>query len=79
MWDRVKSDEQHTTFSKLKSCLNFRNHPDIQTGRKYDDQIWNQIQETLLMIQDLSETPRSDTIYKEVFEEYCENLSLSIN
>jgi len=28
----------------LKSCLNFRNHPDIQTGRKYDDQIWNEIQ-----------------------------------
>ena len=44
MWDRVKNDEEHTTFSKLKTCLNFRNHPDIQTGRKYDDQVWNEIQ-----------------------------------
>jgi hypothetical protein len=34
MWDRVRMDEEHTTFAKIKSCLNFRNHPDIQTGRK---------------------------------------------
>lgn len=41
IWDRVKIDEEHTTFSKIKSSLNFRNHPDIQTGRKYDDQVWH--------------------------------------
>lgn len=79
MWERVKNDEEHTTFSKVKSCLNFRNHPDIQTGRKYDDQVWNEIQQTILMIQDLSGNPRSDIIYKEVFQEYCQNLSLSVS
>lgn len=31
------------------------------------------------MIQDLWEKARSDTIYKEIFEEYCDNLSLSIS
>lgn len=44
MWNKVKVDEEHTTFSKLKSSLNFRNHPDVQNSRKYDEQIWSEIQ-----------------------------------
>lgn len=44
MWNKVKIDEEHTTFGKLKSTLNFRSHPDVQNGRKYDDQIWSEIQ-----------------------------------
>lgn len=50
----------------------------MQNGRKYDDQIWFEIQETLLMIQDLNAVPRSENISRDAFEEYGENLSLSI-
>ena len=78
MWDRVKIDEEHTNFSKIRNCLNFRNHPDVQTGRRYDDEILTEIKDTFLMIQDLNGSSRSDIVARDVFLEYCENLSLSI-
>lgn len=40
MWEKLKLDEEHTDLFKMKTSLNFRNHPDVVTGRKYDDQIW---------------------------------------
>ena len=36
------------------------------------------MQETILTIQELNGTTRKDTITKQEFEEYIENLSLSI-
>jgi hypothetical protein len=44
VWLTVKMSEEHTTFAHIKQSLNFRGHPDIQTGRKYDDEIWKEIQ-----------------------------------
>ncbi len=40
MWERVQIDYETTNFNKIKTCLSFRNHPDIQTGRRYDDEIF---------------------------------------
>lgn len=37
VWNSIKINEDATTFSHLKQSLNFRGHPDIQTGRRYDD------------------------------------------
>ena len=51
LWNQVKLTEDSTNFSKIKKSLNFRNHPDIQTGRKYEEDIWKEIQETILAIQ----------------------------
>lgn len=33
-------NDETTTFAKIKHSLNFRNHPDIQNGRKYEEDIW---------------------------------------
>lgn len=35
----------------LKKRLNFRNHPDVQNSRKYEEDIWKEMQETILTIQ----------------------------
>lgn len=67
----MKVDEFHTNFYHIKTHLNFRHHPDIETGRKYDDQVWQELIDTVMMIQDLNETPRSDNVEKDVFIEYC--------
>jgi Ca2+-binding EF-hand superfamily protein len=39
VWNTVKVSEEHTTFSQIRHSLNFKGHPDIQTGRRYDDEI----------------------------------------
>ena len=58
MWEQVKIDDSHTNMLKMKTSLNFRNHPDVVTGRKYDDQIWQEIVDTILVIQELNGLPR---------------------
>jgi hypothetical protein len=30
MWNRIKIDNHHTTFSRIKSNINFRGHPFVQ-------------------------------------------------
>ncbi|MCB0369209.1 MAG: hypothetical protein KDD45_07065 [Bdellovibrionales bacterium] len=40
LWHQVQQTEESTNFGKLKRMLNFRNHPDVQTGRKYQDDLW---------------------------------------
>lgn len=40
LWNQVKVSEEMTNFGKIKKVLNFRNHPDVQNGRKYQDDIW---------------------------------------
>jgi hypothetical protein len=37
IWQRIREDPHYTTLHKIKSCLNFRNHPDVQTGRRYEE------------------------------------------
>lgn len=54
-----------TSFPSLKHSLNFRAHPDIQNGRRYEDDIWKEIQETILITQDLNGRTRSDNIMKD--------------
>ena len=39
MWNSVKINDNLTTFANIKQSLNFKGHPDIQTGRRYDDEI----------------------------------------
>jgi hypothetical protein len=74
----VRLTDSTTNFSKIKKCLNFRNHPDVQNGRKFEDDIWKEIQETILIVQELNGSVRNDTVSKVEFEEYLENLSLSV-
>ena len=70
LWLQVRLSEESTNFSKLKKTIHFRNHPDIQTGRRFEDDIWKEIQDTILMIQELNGVPRSDTISKAEFDEF---------
>lgn len=62
LWHQVRLTEETTNFGKIKKSLNFRSHPDVQNGRKYDDDIWKEIQETILIIQELNGSPRNDTV-----------------
>jgi hypothetical protein len=78
LWNQVKLTEEATNFAQIKHHLNFRNHPDVQNGRRVDEDIWREIQETILTIQQLNNVPRSDNITKDEFKEYVENLSLSV-
>lgn len=64
LWHQLKLSEENTNFSKLRKTIHFRNHPDIQTGRRYEEDIWKEIQDTILMIQELNGVPRSDAISK---------------
>ena len=50
----------------------------MQNGRKYEEDIWKEIQETILAIQELNGAVRNDTVSKAEFDEYLENLSLSV-
>ncbi len=34
LWHQLKQSEDYTTFATIKHSLNFRGHPDIQSGRK---------------------------------------------
>jgi hypothetical protein len=65
LWQQVQLTEGTTNFAKIKKILNFRNHPDVQNGRKFEDDIWKEIQETILTIQELNGSPRNDTISKD--------------
>jgi hypothetical protein len=76
--DQVCNNGEDTSFGRLKKELNFRNHPDVQNSRKYEEDIWREMQETILTIQELNGTTRKDTVTKNEFEEYAEHLSLSI-
>lgn len=78
LWNQVKLTEESTNFAKIKKTVNFRNHPDVQANRRFEEDIWKEIQDTILTIQELNGSPRSDLISKPEFEEYLENLSLSI-
>ena len=75
--EQVCKDGQNTSFGLIKKRLNFRNHPDVQNARKYEEDIWKELQETLLTIQDLNGTGRKDTVTRSELEEYIEHLSLS--
>jgi Ca2+-binding EF-hand superfamily protein len=35
LWNQIKSNDDTTSFSKIRHLLNFRSHPDVQTGRRY--------------------------------------------
>lgn len=62
LWSQVKLTDDTTNFGKIKKGLNFRNHPDVQTGRKFEEDIWKEIQDTILSIQELNGSPRADII-----------------
>ena len=51
LWIQIKLSEDATNFGKIKKTVNFRNHPDVQNGRRYEDDIWKEIQDTILSIQ----------------------------
>jgi hypothetical protein len=44
LWNQVKINEDTTNLVQIKHSLNFRNHPDVQGGRKYEDDLWREIQ-----------------------------------
>jgi hypothetical protein len=68
LWTQLRSTDETTSFSKIRHLINFRSHPDVQTGRRYEEDIWKEIQETILTIQELNGVPRSDTITRAEFE-----------
>lgn len=70
LWNQVKLTEESTNFAKIKKTVNFRNHPDVQANRRFEEDIWKEIQDTILTIQELNGSPRSDLISKPEFEEY---------
>lgn len=70
LWTQVRNTDDTTSFSRLRHLLSFRSHPDVQTGRRHEDDIWKEIQETILTIQELNGVPRSDTVSHGEFEEY---------
>lgn len=51
LWTQIKSSDDTTNFAQIKHSLNFRNHPDVQSGRKYEDDLWRELQETIFTIQ----------------------------
>lgn len=67
LWTQVSTNDDTTSFSRIRHLLSFRSHPDVQTGRRHEDDIWKEIQETILSIQELNGLPRSDTITKGEF------------
>jgi thioester reductase-like protein len=36
LWAQVRGTDETTSFSRLRHLLNFRSHPDVQTGRRYE-------------------------------------------
>jgi Ca2+-binding EF-hand superfamily protein len=35
LWSQIRNNDETTSFSKIRHLLNFRSHPDVQTGRRY--------------------------------------------
>lgn len=67
LWTQIRNNDDTTSFSKIRHLLNFRSHPDVQTGRRYEEDIWKEIQETILTIQELNGVARSDVISRGEF------------
>lgn len=67
LWAQIRNNDDTTSFSKIRHLLNFRSHPDVQTGRRYEEDIWKEIQETILTIQELNGVARSDVISRGEF------------
>lgn len=67
LWTQIRDNDDTTSFSKIRHLLNFRSHPDVQTGRRYEEDIWKEIQETILTIQELNGVARSDVISRGEF------------
>jgi len=44
LWNQIKQTDDTTNFAQIKHGLNFRNHPDVQSGRKYEDDLWREMQ-----------------------------------
>lgn len=69
VWDKVKESETITTFNRVRNAFNVRAHPDIRNGKRYEEEILKELNETLLLVQDLNGV-RSEELTRDDFEEY---------
>lgn len=75
VWDKVKlPGEDYTTYNHLKNHYKAKDHPDIRSGRRFEEDIVKELNQSLLYIQDLNGI-RSEEITQSDFVEYLQNLS----
>ena len=63
----------------VKGTYNAKNHPDVRAGKKTEDQILGEFLETFEMHMNLGGGKRDQTVTKEEFMEYYNNVSASID
>lgn len=60
LWKNLDKDKKgYISYIYLKSQLNPRTHPDVKSGRKDEDSILKQVFDSILLVQDLSSSGRS--------------------
>jgi hypothetical protein len=76
LWNALDKDKKGcVNYSYLKSQLNPRTHPDVRSGRKDEEAILKEVFDSILLIQDLSATGRSQDIEKQHFLEFMRSIS----
>lgn len=62
----------------LKTTFCAKNHPDVKSGKRTEDQVFTEFIETLELFGNLYRGKNKQTISKEEFIDYCSNISASI-
>ena len=63
----------------VKRFYNAKGHPDVRSGKKTEDDILGEFLETFEMHHNLGEGANDRNVTKEEFEEYYNNVSMSID
>lgn len=80
-WNKIDRDGSGTLdISDIKGVYDGKNHPDVKSGKKTEDQILGEFLETFETHHNISDlSQRDQKVTKEEFEEYYANVSASID
>jgi Ca2+-binding EF-hand superfamily protein len=79
-FDKLDLDKSGVVdMNEIKSLYNCKNHPDVKSGKKTEEDVYGEFIETFEMHHNINKGTRDRRITKEEFLEYYNNISCSID